>query len=108
MTLALYLLAGFGFSVIGLFLSLMFTVSIRKAWLKILLVTIISLVFGFGCATITGIVTTEHEKTWNGGYCSCCGEWDFECIVKTRHGMKTYVYECNECGKIFETTTKFE
>lgn len=107
MTLALFLIAGFGLSTIGLFFGLIFTVSIHKVWLKILLVTIISLIFGFGCATLLHTTMEAEEEKWNGGHCSCCGEWDFECIVKTRNGTKTYVYECNECGEIFESSTKF-
>lgn len=67
---------------------------------------IIQVILGF--AFIVGIViglvkcvNNQERAEWNNGYCECGGHWIYEQAVG--HQMKTsYIYRCDECGKILE------
>lgn len=50
------------------------------------------------------------EKTWNNGYCSCGGRWEYldtsHHISYTKeggyHDIKGYIYICRKCRKMHE------
>lgn len=84
---------------LGAIISGLASTKIGKA-VSFLAVSIISIAFLAGMFTL---VEYENEKAWNGGICSCGGEYRF--INATKDKLITYYfYECDNCGYIFESS----
>lgn len=50
---------------------------------------------------IFGFLRMAEEKTWNNGFCSCGGRWEYMHLIG--HAYSTYhIYKCDKCGKIHE------
>lgn len=53
------------------------------------------------CALWFSHVRHEEEKTWNNGFCSCGGHWEY--MQPIGHAYNTdYIYKCDKCGKTHE------
>lgn len=98
----------------GVFLSIsmslmgaIFTVGIKNTKIRIVVAIIISLVLGFGLATIMTKQKVHQDKMWNNGICSKCGShWEFK--SGDRKGtVHTYYYSC-EHGHVFESDTLYQ
>lgn len=50
---------------------------------------------------VIGIDVSANAGQWNDGYCSCGGRWRYQEAVGHRYST-TYIYKCDECGKVKE------
>lgn len=47
------------------------------------------------------MLSIADEKTWNNGFCSCGGRWEY--MQPIGHAYSTYyIYKCDKCGKMHE------
>lgn len=47
------------------------------------------------------ITNAVNSSQWNDGYCSCGGRWRYQEAVGHRYST-TYIYKCDNCGKVKE------
>lgn len=47
------------------------------------------------------IIYSNDSSTWNDGYCSCGGKWEYRQAVGHQAGTN-YIYKCDTCGKVHE------
>lgn len=86
-----------GFSLFGM----AFTQGIKKGWLRAIIAIILSLAMGFGCLGLFEMEYNSDEALYNNGvHADCGGEWDFVSVTSSKHGSKTYYYECDDCGAV--------
>ena len=53
---------------------------------------------------LMGLQASDNAR-WNDGYCSCGGRWEY--VQPIGHSSTTsYLYECDECGKMHEFIKK--
>lgn len=98
----------------GVFLSIgmslfgaIFTVDIKNTKIRIIVAIIISLVLGFGLATVMMKKEAHQNEIWNNGICPKCGScWEFKSGDK-RGSSHTYYYSC-ENGHVFESDTIYQ
>ena len=72
----------------------------------IIISTILLILIGVICGAI------DNEKMWNDGRCECGGKWEYVESVTKYHRSEdgtytttTYIYKCNDCGKMHEFAT---
>jgi hypothetical protein len=65
-------------------------------------IRLISLIIMLGIGVIIfWVFRQEEEKTWNNGFCSCGGRWEY--MQPIGHAYSTdYIYKCDKCGKTHE------
>lgn len=65
-------------------------------------IQLISLLIFVGIAlVIFGFLRKAEEKTWNNGFCSCGGRWEY--MQPIGHAYSTYyIFKCDKCGKMHE------
>ena len=51
------------------------------------------------------IVGTIDDGKWNDGHCTCGGNWKYQQAVG-HYATTTYIYECDQCGKVIEIGTR--
>lgn len=59
------------------------------------------LIFVIIIIVMFGIVGVIDNEKWNDGHCTCGGNWEYQQAVG-HHVTTTYIYECDQCGKIIE------
>jgi hypothetical protein len=64
----------------------------------IVFIVVLCVVF---CLVISTLITDHDDKLWNGGHCTCGGNWEYEQAVGHRTST-TYIYICDGCGKRIE------
>ncbi len=72
-------------------------------YMAIILVVVITIVLV--CAAITGIsAAKERDAIWNNGiHNDCGGEWQFVGIQHEWRYSSSIVYQCDNCGYLFNT-----
>ena len=56
---------------------------------------------------ISFVINSANEGQWNNGYCSCGGRWRYQEAVGHSYST-TYIYKCDECGKMKEFSSPHE
>ena len=57
------------------------------------------------CLVILFICWLGDGTAWNGGHCSCGGNWVYKEAVGHRY-TTDYIYECDSCGRMHEFMEK--
>lgn len=92
--------------VIGLFLGLMFTSSMR-GWKRGFVTLVIAICVGCSISSILCIEKNSDVKAWNNGSCECGCEWTFSNVEHLRNSGSLYHWHCEDCGKVIELHTQF-
>ena len=66
----------------------------------IIFILVIGIIIG-----ISFIIDKTNDKKWNDGYCQCGGEYVYTQAIGHQYSTG-YLYECNKCGKIYESHKK--
>ena len=97
--------------VVGIFLSLIIVnifAENSKSILKKIVGVIIAIAIGCG---ISGLFTLEKrgdEIAWNNGYCTECEHpYRFANTEYHKNARTTYIWVCDNCGKIIELHNKY-
>lgn len=64
----------------------------HKIWGAIISLLIGALFFGGIC-----LDAKIDADVWNGGYCECGGQWELKGASKSRNGITTKYYACDQC-----------